>query len=93
MIRNFQHKGLEKFFKTGSKAGIQAKHADRLAEQLFVLDHASGPKDVDVPGWALHPLKADLAGHWSIKVDRMWRLTFMFEGSDVILLDYQDYHS
>ena len=30
MIRNFRHKGLERFFRTGSKAGIQAHHAERL---------------------------------------------------------------
>jgi len=27
MIKSFRYKGLEKFYKTGSKAGIQAKHA------------------------------------------------------------------
>jgi len=30
MIINFRHKGLKNFFETGNKAGIQAKHADRL---------------------------------------------------------------
>jgi toxin HigB-1 len=92
MIRSFQHKGLEKFYKTGSKAGIQATHAERLRNRLLVLDNATKPSDVDLPGYDLHPLKADLAGMWAIKVDRMWRLTFKFEGEDVILLDYQDYH-
>jgi proteic killer suppression protein len=92
VIKSFQHKGLEKFFRTGSKAGIQPKHADRLTEQLSVLNVAATPEDVNRAGWNLHPLKSDLAGHWSIRVDRMWRLTFKFEDEDVILLDYQDYH-
>jgi toxin HigB-1 len=92
MIKNFQHKGLEKFYRTGNKAGIQAKHADKLEKQLSLLEVATKPEDVNRAGWGLHPLKADLVNHWSIKVDRMWRLTFMFDGEDVILLDYQDYH-
>lgn len=92
VIRSFQHKGLEKFFLTGSKAGIQPKHADRLREQLGVLNIATIPEDANRAGYDLHPLKHDLAGHWAIRVDRMWRLTFRFEGEDVILLDYQDYH-
>ncbi|MGB7188920.1 MAG: type II toxin-antitoxin system RelE/ParE family toxin [Acidobacteriaceae bacterium] len=92
MIKSFQHKGLEKFYKTGSKAGIQPEHAEKLRDRLLVLDNAEGPDDVALPGWNLHPLKADLEYHWAIKVDRMWRLTFAFEGTDVILLDYQDYH-
>lgn len=47
---------------------------------------------MDAPGNGLHPLKGDLAGHWSVKVSGNWRLTFKFEGEDVILVDYQDYH-
>ncbi len=30
MIKSFIHKGLERFYRTGRKAGIQAKHAKRL---------------------------------------------------------------
>ena len=30
MIRSFRHKGVERFFKSGSRAGIQAAHAPRL---------------------------------------------------------------
>ena len=40
----------------------------------------------------LHELKGDMRGHYSISVNGNWRLTFRFEGEDVILLDYQDYH-
>lgn len=53
---------------------------------------ASRPGDMDAPGNGLHPLKGDLAGHWSVKVSGNWRLTFKFDGEDVILVDYQDYH-
>lgn len=92
MIKSFRHAGLEKFFSTGSKAGIQPSHAKRLSEQLLLLNRAAKPSDMGMPGWGLHPLQAEYAGHWAIKVDRMWRLTFRFEGEDVILVDYQDYH-
>jgi proteic killer suppression protein len=47
---------------------------------------------MNVPGWDWHPLKADLAGHWAVKVNGNWRLTFTFEGVDTVLVDYQDYH-
>ena len=92
MIKSFQHAGLEKFFKTGSKAGIQPAHAKKLSLQLFALDLAKSAADLSRPGWNLHPLKGDLAGHWSIKVNGNWRVTFRFAGEDAILVDYQDYH-
>ncbi len=44
------------------------------------------------PGWNLHPLQGTLAGHWSVKVNGNWRLTFCFEGEDAILVNYRDYH-
>lgn len=92
MIRSFRHAGIGKFYRTGSKAGIQPKHAKRLKLQLAQLDAASGPNDMAVPIWRLHPLKGDLAGHWAVWVDENWRLTFKFEGTDAVLVDYQDYH-
>jgi proteic killer suppression protein len=92
MIKSFRHGGVEKFFKTGSKAGIQPAHARKLGNQLFTLDHAREPSDMSAPGWDLHALHGSLAGHWSIEVNGNWRLTFTFEGEDAILVDYQDYH-
>lgn len=92
MIKSFRHGGIERFFKTGSKAGIQPKHAEKLRRQLFALDNASQPQDMKAPGWRLHQLRGELAGHWSIDVSGNWRLTFAFEGVDAVLVDYQDYH-
>lgn len=92
MIKSFAHKGVEKFFRTGSKAGIQAKHAQKLSLQLALLNTAKQPEDLNAPGWRLHPLRGELNGHWAVMVSGNWRLTFKFEGEDAILVDYQDYH-
>lgn len=92
MIKSFRHRGIEKFFHTGSKAGIQAKHADKLRLQLFAFDNAKQPTDMNAPGWRLHRLTRALKGHWAISVSGNWRLTFKFDGEDAILVDYQDYH-
>lgn len=89
MIKSFQHKGLEVFFETGKKAGIQPHHATKLRKQLLRLDLAVAPADMNVPGWKLHPLSN---GHWSIWVNGNWRMTFKFEGVNTVLVDYQDYH-
>jgi proteic killer suppression protein len=92
MIKTFRHKGLQAFFETGSKAGIQPHHAPRLGRQLARLDLAKSAADMNVPGWGLHPLTGDLVGHYSITVSGNWRMTFKFEGEDAVLVDYQDYH-
>jgi toxin HigB-1 len=92
MIRSWRHKGVQAFFEKGSKAGIQAAHADRLGRQLARLNVARRPEDMNVPGWKLHTLKGELKDHWSVAVSGNWRLTFMFEDGDAVLVDYQDYH-
>lgn len=93
MIKSFLHRGVKRFFETGSKAGIQPSHAAKLAKQLMQLNIAQHPLDMDYPGWHLHSLQGDdLHGHWSVKVNANWRLTFRFDGKDAILVDYQDYH-
>ena len=83
---------MEKFFCTGSKAGIQPKHAAKLRLQLFALDNAKRPGDMNAPGWRLLLLTGQLKDHWAVWVSGNWRLTFRFEGEDVILVDHQDYH-
>ncbi|QFY89741.1 type II toxin-antitoxin system RelE/ParE family toxin [Magnetovirga frankeli] len=92
MIKRFKHKGLQSFFETGSRSGIRPDHAPRLARQLRQLNDASSPQEMNMPGWRLHPLAGDLAGHWSVTVNGNWRMTFVFEGEDAVLVDYRDYH-
>jgi toxin HigB-1 len=92
MIKTFIHKGLEAFFLTGSKAGIQPHHAAKLSRQLARLDVAKSGQDMNVPGWKLHALNGDLEGHFSIWVNGNWRMTFTFEFGDAVLVNYQDYH-
>jgi len=92
LIKSFRHKGLERFYSTDSKAGIQPAHAERLRDQLTVLTFAAVPKDMDRQGWFLHPLQGRLKGHWSVRVSGNWRLTFRFDGCDAEAVDYQDYH-
>ena len=89
MIKSFRHAGLKAFFETGSKAGIQPHHAARLSRQLKKLDAAGDRDDMNVPGWKLHRLST---GHWSVWVNGNWRLSFAFEGTDAVLVDYEDYH-
>ncbi|ANH04090.1 type II toxin-antitoxin system RelE/ParE family toxin [Shinella sp. HZN7] len=92
MIVSFRHKGLELFYASGSTKGIQASHAAKLGRILGLLDVASAPADVNLPGFRLHPLKGTMKGHWLVWVNGNWRVTFRFVGTDVELVDYQDYH-
>ena len=92
MIKSFKHKGLTRYFEEGTKAGIQARHADRLRLQMAALDTAAVIGDLDIPGYRLHPLRGQAKSRWSIWVSGNWRLTFEFKDGDAYVLDYEDYH-
>lgn len=93
VIKDFKHKGLEKFFTTGSTQGIQFKHRSRLRMQLAMLNAAAQVEDMNKPGWNLHQLKGRSTGFWSIKVSGNWRVTFRFAEGDAYIVNYEDYHS
>ena len=92
MIKKFRHKGLARFFSTGSVSGIQPAHAKRLKLILGRLHASTKPKDMDLPGLRLHELKGRDKGRWSVWVNGNWRVTFRFEGVDAYDVDYEDYH-
>ena len=92
MIQSFRHKGLGKFFASGSAAGIQPHHAKRLRMLLAALDTSKSIDDMDIPGFRLHPLKGTERGRWSVWVNDNWRLTFEFRDGHAYVLDYEDYH-
>ena len=92
MIKSFRHRGLERYFTRGSKAGIQAAQEKRLRLILARLNASSSPRDMNLPELRLHELTGDRKGTWSVSVSGNWRITFRFEGDDAIVVDYEDYH-
>ncbi len=92
MIKSFEHKGLRKFWETGSKAGIQSIHATKLRLILQRMDAASSIDDINFHGARLHPLKGNKKDLWSVTVNGNWRITFQFESGDAYIINYVDYH-
>ena len=92
MITSFRHRGLERLFLSGSKAGVRPEHVERLRLVLGRLATAVSAHDMDLPGLRLHSLKGRLKGRWSVTVSGNWRVTFSFLGKDAVQVDYEDYH-
>ena len=56
MIKSFKHKGLKKYFLTGSVSGIQAQHQRKLRMQLAAIDTAQKIDDINLPGFKSYRL-------------------------------------
>ena len=92
MIRNFRHKGLERYFAKSDRSGIDARQADRIRRILDRMDAAVAPGDMDLPGYRFHSLKGDRKGAYAVSVSGKWRITFRFERGDAVDVNLEDYH-
>lgn len=92
VIRNFRHRGLERFFNRSDYKGIPAQFAPRLERMLDRLDAAAKPQDMNLPGYKFHTLKGERKGFYSVWVSGNWRLTFRFEGENAVDVQLEDYH-
>jgi len=92
VIQKIRHKGLKKLYRDDSAAKVNPDHADKLRRILGVLDQASSPDEVDLPGFRLHPLKGEYDGFYAVQVSGNWRVIFRFEGDQVTDVNYLDYH-
>lgn len=91
MIKSFQHKGLRQFFETGSTRRLpKPDHAARIREILDLLDAATAPTDLDLPGYDLHRWKG-ATPYWSAKVSGNWRILWYWDNGAVDL-DIRDPH-
>lgn len=74
MIRTIRHKGLRLLYQEGSVRGVDATYVGKMRRILAALDVAGSPKDMDRPGFRLHPLHGGLEGFWSVSVSANWRI-------------------
>lgn len=58
MIRSIRHKGLKRLRQDDDPRGVIAEHVMKLRDILVRLDAAGAVADMDLPGFRLHPLKA-----------------------------------
>lgn len=92
MIRSIRHKGLAALYLHDQRKGVRQEHVKRLRQILSLLDSASVPTDMNAPGLRLHSLKGEYVGYYAVNVSGNWRVIFRFEDSDVVDVDYVDYH-
>jgi len=92
MISTIRHKGLKLYFLKGDRRLLPPNLVVKIIEILDDLNAALDPEDMNLPKYRLHLLGGNLAGFWSVRVSRNWRIIFRFDGSNVCDVDLVDYH-
>src|SRR5262245_41462511 len=76
MIKRIRSKALERYWWKGETRRVAPHHVAKLRRQLAMLDAATSPDAMNVPGWRWHRLTGDQAGRYAVWGDQNWRLTF-----------------
>lgn len=91
MIRSFRHKQLCALWEVG-RSRIDARLHDRILRRLDALDAATGPEDMNLPGFDFHMLRGINPPRYTVHVNGPWCITFGFHGADAHAIDLEQYH-
>jgi len=94
MIISFKCKETEKVFKRFSSRKFSDELRKQALRKLLML-HASTSLNMLMvpPSNFLEKLRGDRAGQWSIRINRQFRICFLWSGSDAENVEIIDYHS
>ncbi len=94
-IIGFARKSIERFFLTGAVPRREgwSDRARVAKRKLDMLEYAAALKDLaSPPGNRLEPLKGDLKGYHSIRINEQWRIVFRWTRQGPSEVDIRDYH-
>lgn len=92
MILTFRSNALARFWLQNTTRGLPVRNVARVRYLLGLLNTATRPGDMALPGLRFHPLGEMAPGRYSVRVTANYRLTFAFDQTDAVDVDLEDYH-
>ena len=92
MIASFKHRGVKRLYQRGDRSQIRPDLLDKVENILALLDAATIPQALDLPGYRLHQLKGARGDFWAVTVRANWRIIFRFEDGHAHDVELTDYH-
>ncbi len=96
MIKSFRDKDTERIYHQEFSKRIPVTIAKVALRKLMMIDAAENLSDLKAPpANHLEQLKGNLAGKWSIRINRQWRIVFVSRQDgrvyeEVEIIDYHD---
>ena len=93
MIKEFANSDTEKFYTTGKSKKVPSAIQKVALRKLDYLNAAHVLEDLRVPpGNMLEALKGNLQGKHSIRINKQYRIVFLFENGNAYDVEIIDYH-
>jgi proteic killer suppression protein len=90
MIRSFRNRGLRTFWERSEIERIPTDWATKTALILDLLDAATKPQDLVIPGLRFHVFEEDNEPRYGVMVSNAWRLSFAWSRGDAIDVDLEE---
>ncbi|MDR2891761.1 MAG: type II toxin-antitoxin system RelE/ParE family toxin [Deltaproteobacteria bacterium] len=93
MIKTFRDKETEAVFKGYQHPRYSPEILKAAKKKLQMLNAACDLRDLkSPPSNCLEALKRDREGQWSIRINKQWRVCFIWEGNNAYEVEIVDYH-
>jgi proteic killer suppression protein len=93
MIKTFRDRATEAVYKGYRHPQFPSEIMKAAKKKLQMLDAACDLRDLKVPpSNNLEALKWDRGGQWSIRINKQWRICFVWEGNNAYEVEIVDYH-
>lgn len=93
MIKTFRDKETEAVYNGYQHPKFPSEIIRAVKKKLQMLDAACDLRDLkSPPSNHLEALKRDREGQWSIRINKQWRICFIWEGNNAYEVEIVDYH-
>lgn len=93
MIKGFRDKETEKLFHRETSRKLPPSIQRVSMRKLWMLDAAINLADLRAPpGNCLEALSGDRRGEYSIRINKQWRICFVWRRGDAYEVEITDYH-
>jgi proteic killer suppression protein len=93
MVKTFRDKATEAVFKGYRHPQFPPEIVKTAKKKLQILDAAGDLRDLKVPpSNSLEALKRGRAGQWSIRINKQWRICFVWKDNNAYEVEITDYH-
>lgn len=94
MIQSFANKQTEELFLLGKSRKFPGEIVTRARRKLRLIDAADELDDLRVPpGNRLETLEGDRNGQYSIRINRQWRICFVWNDGDAYKVEINNHYA
>jgi len=93
MIKNFKDRETKKIFNYKFSRRFPPEIQQKALNKLWIIDNSKNLADLKIPkSHRLKELQGKLAGQYSIRINRQWRICFIWIGNNAYNVQIIDYH-